>query len=500
MGAAAASPAQYRNLRFIGMVLATGLASEACSRFGALPDDTLGPQDASAEWQLDAGTVASPEARVDTLWPAVETSALDGEAASAWDGGSGADDDAGRAGNPSPDDTPGAEASDEEDPTEDARDTGSADAGTAPNPDSEDAGADNVEAAPLDSGVDAPQDAGEATPSADDKGPDVQDSASSVDAGSPPVDCSPDAGGSIGASGAPALLACTGLYSDWPSRTIAASAASYDPGLHLWSDGADKSRYIALPPGTAIDTSNMDEWTFPIGTKVWKEFALGGKKVETRYLLKEPNGSWAYTTYRWSPDQSAAVELTTGATNVNGTRYEIPNLEKCRVCHMGRGDFVLGFEAIGLSSPLASGLTMDTLVARGWVTSPPRARLTIPGDATASAALGWLHANCGTSCHNRSHYALAGPTGFFMRLGAGELASVQATDTYATGVNVAAKFREPDGGSVMRIAPGNPGGSCIVVRAGYRDTAGEKIQMPPDDTHVVDSADLDDVKSWIGSL
>jgi hypothetical protein len=353
------------------------------------------------------------------------------------------------------------------------------------------------DAGPVDSGTDAGLGNGG---DVDSSAAAAQDSEPSSGVSSLPVDCSPDAGGAIGPSGAPALLACTGLYSDWPSRTIASTAVAYDPGLHLWSDGATKSRYIALPPGNQIDTSNMDEWTFPVGTKVWKEFVVAGKKVETRYLLKDANGSWTYTTYQWSPDQTAATELTTGATNVNGTGYEIPPLEECRLCHMGRLDFVLGFEAIALSSPLATGLTMNALVAQQAITSPPAAPLTIPGDATASAALGWLHANCGTACHNSSHYALAGMTGFFMRLEAAKLSSVQTTDTYVTGVNATATFKEPDGGSLLRIAPGDPADSCVVFRDGYRDVAGEKIQMPPIDTHVVDSTDLAVVKSWISSL
>jgi hypothetical protein len=455
----------------------------ACSLNAAVPGDTAEPQDASVDSAFDSGSDATPEALFDT---AQMDAGSDVTADSAVNAGS----------------TNGAGG---------ATDSGSVDDGgdkrgsevTAQDAAAQDATVGYAEGSPAESAPfeDAtPEDAIGTTVIANGGGLDVQDGGIAAGGGSALVDCSPDAGRSIGASGAPALLACTGLYSDWPSRTIAASAVPYDPGLHLWSDGAVKNRYIALPSGTRIDTSNMDEWTFPVGTKVWKEFVLGGVKIETRYLFKQVNGSWAYTTYQWSTDQTTATELTAGATNVNGTSYEIPNLEKCRVCHNGRLDFILGFEAISLSSPLAMGLPMATLVADGLLTSPPATPLTIPGDATASAALGWLHANCGTACHNSSHYALAGPTGFFMRLEAAKLSSVQATDTYLTGVNITATFKEPDGGSILRIAPRDPTDSCVVFRAGYRDTHGEKIQMPPDDTHVVDSADLDVVKSWIGSL
>ncbi len=316
------------------------------------------------------------------------------------------------------------------------------------------------------------------------------------------VDCSTDAGGSISSTGAPLDLACTGLYSSWSSRTLATGVVPYAPGVPLWADGATKSRYVLLPTGTQIDTSNMDEWTFPIGTKIWKEFTLNGAKVETRFLYKASSSGWIWTTYQWSADQQTATELTTGATNVNGTSYEIPDHDRCDTCHQGRIDFVLGFEAIGLSMPAATGLTMSALVAQGRLTAPPASPLTIPGDAKTSAALGWLHANCGNACHNPSPDSLAGVTGFYMRLSASGLSSVETTNTYVTGVNVESRFVEPDGGEpLLRIAAGNPSASCVVYRDGHRDAyTGQGVQMPPIDSHVVDTADVQVVSIWIASL
>ncbi|HWL86054.1 MAG TPA: hypothetical protein VNO21_09650, partial [Polyangiaceae bacterium] len=80
------------------------------------------------------------------------------------------------------------------------------------------------------------------------------DVAAPVDAG-PPLDCN-----ALGAQGEPLQLGCTGLYASWPQRSISPNARPYVPAFTLWSDGAQKSRYIALPPGTTIDTSDMDEW------------------------------------------------------------------------------------------------------------------------------------------------------------------------------------------------------------------------------------------------
>ena len=324
------------------------------------------------------------------------------------------------------------------------------------------------------------------------------DAMDASDASDAPVDLGlacDDAGTS-----APALLGCTGLYANWPSRTIAANAAAFDPGVHLWSDGADKRRFIALPPGTQIDTSNMDEWTFPVGTKIWKEFSLAGQKVETRYLWKRGDGDWLRTTYQWSDDELTATELTTGALDVRGTGYEIPPQEACTTCHMGRIDFVLGFEAVSLSSPSASGLTMSELVKRGWLTNPPATPIVIPGNATEQPALAWLHANCGMACHNNSPRSFAGSTGMWLRLNVGQLATVQSTDTYTTTVNVPSEFQPSGQTGFKRITPHDSAHSCIPFRDGSRDANGEGNQMPPIDTHVVDTNGVALVKAWIDAM
>jgi hypothetical protein len=297
-------------------------------------------------------------------------------------------------------------------------------------------------------------------------------------------------------AGEPTELRCTGLYSDWPSRTIAPDVQVYDPGLHLWSDGAVKTRWIYLPPNTTIDTSNMDEWVFPVGTKFWKQFVVDGVLVETRMLHKVAASSWYATTYEWTPDGSTTAELRMGALDVNDSGYEIPNQTKCLECHQGRIDYVLGFEAVSLSSPGASGLPIATLEARNLITVPPSAPLVVPGNPTESAALGYLHANCGTTCHNAN--GLAGATGFYMRLNVAYLGSVAATDTFHTGWNVATTSFH---GAPERIAQCSLQNSCVYYRMSHRDGIDDAAlgsQMPPIDTHRVDPTGMAAIAAWIG--
>src|SRR5690349_5709994 len=78
-----------------------------------------------------------------------------------------------------------------------------------------------------------------------------------------PVDAGPDVALPACAAdgGIPDELRCTGLYADWNAKAIAPDAHYYEPAFKLWSDGAAKRRWIALPAKGQIDTSDMDEWT-----------------------------------------------------------------------------------------------------------------------------------------------------------------------------------------------------------------------------------------------
>jgi hypothetical protein len=336
----------------------------------------------------------------------------------------------------------------------------------------------------------------EASAMPNDAGSSDADAAEAGDAG----DCA------YGSAGEPLDLRCTGLYADWSSKTVSAGVHEYDPGLHLWSDGAVKTRWVYLPPkpsgpGRApIDTSNMDEWKFPVGTKLWKEFVLGGKRVETRMLWKQSDSNWYMTTYQWSPDESDATEFTDGELDADGNGYEIPAQYMCMQCHGGRQDMVLGFEAMSLASAGAKPITMATLADAGWITDPPDASLAIPGNAAAVAALGYLHANCGIACHNRGGGGAFG-TGFYMRLETAKLGSVQATDTWTTGVNQLGRFTAPvENARLLRLAPYDAGQSCVHYRMSLRtgvDDAGPGLQMPQIDSHKVDEAGVATITQWI---
>jgi len=305
----------------------------------------------------------------------------------------------------------------------------------------------------------------------------------------------------------PGHLRCTGLYESWSKKTPGAGVREYKPGVTLWSDGAEKRRWVFLPAGSKVDTTDMNAWKFPVGTKFWKEFSLAGKRVETRMFWKVGETTWLKTTYRWSADESTATRLDAGesrndAGDPDASGYEIPSVSKCDQCHAGSEDKILGFEAVGLGVAGASGWTLDQLASEGRLTTrPPVTALAIPEDGHGSAnALGWLHANCGTACHNASPAASCAFKGMHLKLGYTEVSAATAVtslEAYTTTHNVAATIPAP---GYMRIAATNPGNSAIYYLASHRDNTAPNGQMPPIDTHVVDPIGTGYLNTWISAL
>jgi hypothetical protein len=305
----------------------------------------------------------------------------------------------------------------------------------------------------------------------------------------------------------PTDLRCTGLYSNFGTKQLSPEAREFSPGLSLWSDGASKRRFLSLPPGSQIDTSNMDEWVFPVGTKVWKEFARDGKTIETRLFAKEAPGRWIYTTYVWDKDATRATRLDTGLEGALGT-YEIPSKLHCSQCHNGHADRLLGLEAISLGLPAAQGVTLTTLTSEGRLSVPPKATsLTLPGDEKEQRALGYLHVNCGITCHSPNGAGTASFTGMLLRLSAkalldpdGGAALATETDAYKTTIKMplaSAQFvDDPRYVGFQRIAPGDPDKSLLLAAISARG----KNQMPPIVSHEVDTAGVQTLREWIAAL
>jgi hypothetical protein len=290
-------------------------------------------------------------------------------------------------------------------------------------------------------------------------------------------------------------LSETGLYSSAPSGEIARDVEPFGPSYELWADGAEKRRWVALPKNTLIDTTDMDHWVLPIGTRLWKEFSLDGVRLETRLIERhgEGPGDYFFGSFVWSADQSDAVLTEGGLSDMAGTTHDVPATSECHVCHDGEAGRALGFSALQLAgdSPTKPGLRLADLVADGRLSEPPppRAHYAPPGDPTTQAAFGYLHANCG-HCHNPVGYC--NYPGMELRLNVDETV-LEATALWQTVVGRPAMFPES---ATERVAPGAPDKSAIVERMNVRGGFG----MPILATELVDHAGVATVSAWISAL
>lgn len=282
----------------------------------------------------------------------------------------------------------------------------------------------------------------------------------------------------------PVALSEAGLFADGVSGPYADGVRTYDVRFPLWTDDLEKRRSIWLPPGTSIDTSNPDQWSFPEGTRIFKEFLLDGRPIETRLLWKSgpTRDDWVYVSYVYRADGSDADPMPDGAPDALGTFHDVPALADCQNCHWGGGDFVLGIGAMQLDRT-----TFDAWVGDGTLPSDaPFAEP--PGDATQAAALGYLHGNCG-HCHGDLHpLSMQRQMRLFL--------PADVTDPFmapAWLTTLGLPAQHDIAGARMLVVGRQPEMSQLYVRLGFRDDYG----MPPLGTELVDDAGRAIIAAWI---
>ena len=164
----------------------------------------------------------------------------------------------------------------------------------------------------------------------------------------------------------PAQLSLTGVFTNTAAMSPYAGLIPYLPNTPLWSDGALKTRYFAVPnsgapftPNEQISFAPTGTWTFPAGTVFVKTFELQTnqadptsiRRLETRLLVRDINGAVYGVTYKWRPDNSDAdlltassnenIAITTPSGSVTQTWY-YPSPSDCLMCHTPAANYVLG--------------------------------------------------------------------------------------------------------------------------------------------------------------
>jgi mono/diheme cytochrome c family protein len=279
----------------------------------------------------------------------------------------------------------------------------------------------------------------------------------------------------------------------------AARALPFAPRFPLWSDGADKQRWLQLPPDAFIDASDPDAWVFPVGTKLWKQFSHGGRPVETRLIERRADG-WHYATYLWRADGSeadlapargiAALPLPAAP----GGRYAVPGRGDCVSCHGGATVPVLGLSALQLAPA-----ELRTLVERGQLRGLPRNLVESPPhiaarSATESMALGYLHGNC-SHCHHPNPGRV--PVALNLMQRAAD-PSRSAAEVLSTLIESPLRWQPRDENPNARaVVPGDAAASALLQRMRARDG---RTQMPPLGTDHPDRDALELLARWIQNL
>ena len=312
----------------------------------------------------------------------------------------------------------------------------------------------------------------------------------------------------------PRRLSETGLFASVPEHIPATGTIPYDVNAPLWSDGAHKERFMAVPDGGRITFSGARGWNFPEGSVLVKTFsfpAVGGEpgaytRLETR-LLHFLEGEWYGYSYRWNEDQTDAdlvdaagldvpYSLADAADGDPPPTWHFPARNECGMCHSRAANFVLGPSTPQMNREYDYHDGRENQIARlnrlGLFTKPVRnpealTRLADPYDETVpldTRARSYLAANC-ANCH----VAAGG--------GNAQMSLAFTTAREKTGLYGALPHHTRFGLEGARIVrAGHPELSVLY----HRLTRRGKGQMPPLATGRVDPRAADLFARWIREL
>jgi uncharacterized repeat protein (TIGR03806 family) len=334
----------------------------------------------------------------------------------------------------------------------------------------------------------------------------------------------------------PRKLSETGLFASTRDLKPAPGLIPYSVNAELWSDGAHKERYLALPGKSQIEYNTVTYpqpapgsrpgWRFPDGAVLVKTFFLdieagnpkSRRRLETRLLhvARYPGSEevgdqvWNGYTYLWNDDQTDADLIDSKGLDVaytikdakadGGSRkqtWHYPSRAECNMCHTVTAKYALGVNNEQMNRDhnydgvVANQLaTLDHL---GIFTKPlPEKPEKIPhivdyrdrSQPLDARARSYLHANC-SHCHRK----WGGGNAEFQLL---ETLPLKETGT----VGVKPAHGTFDLKDPSLLLPGDPERSLIWQRMKKRGLG----QMPHIASNVVDQDAVELIEEWIKKM
>lgn len=335
----------------------------------------------------------------------------------------------------------------------------------------------------------------------------------------------------LGAAPVPTGVALTTLLSSTPAPTLAAYRLFTDAGAQhpsagltpyalntpLFSDYAEKSRWLYLPPGAHAVYRAKGALDLPVGATLIKTFAYPadlrrpGEKlrmIETRLLIHRRAG-WTALTYVWNDEQTQAVlkragkRLDVSFIDAQGQArqvdYRAPNQNQCKECHALSGRITpIGVKARNLNGDFAYAEGRENQLAHwtrtGLLTgapAPDHAPRTAVWDNLAepleARGRAYLDGNCG-HCHNAR--GMASNTGLYL-----DLEEVRPTKLGIGKRPVAAG--KGSGDLETDLVPGHPDSSIIAFRMASTEPG---VMMPELGRSIVHEEGLALVRDYIAKM
>lgn len=309
----------------------------------------------------------------------------------------------------------------------------------------------------------------------------------------------------------PRRLSETGLFASVADHKMAPGVIPYSVNSPLWSDGAAKQRFLAVPGEKRVTFKNKGSWDFPDGSVLVKTFSLPfgesrKEPIETRLLTRQ-DGEWFGYSYRWNQKRTDAtlVEAVGRDEPVQVWRdgviaeqlWRYPSRSECMVCHTRAANFVLGVSTEQLNRTHAYDVSTDNQIrtlnhiglftARVAQSPEELPRLADPADpreTLSDRARSYLHANC-ANCH----VSAAGGNSRFSAVFDQPLEKLQLIDRVP-------EHDRFDIDTARVIAPGVPERSVLLKRISLRGRG----QMPPLASHLVDADGVRLLTDWVRSL
>ncbi len=307
------------------------------------------------------------------------------------------------------------------------------------------------------------------------------------------------------------------LFTDAGGRHPNAGLTPYALNTPLFSDYAEKQRFLYLPPGAKARYRPTGALDLPVGATLVKTFAYPAdfrrpdekvRYLETRLLIHKSSG-WVALTYVWNAEQTNAVLKRAGArldvafTDTHGQArtvdYAVPNQNQCKECHqldkrltpIGpkarnlNGDFPY---ADGAENQLAHWTRLGLLTGAPKPGAAPRtARWDDPDEPLDARARAYLDANC-AHCHNPR--AAASNSGLSLTL--------EETRRTALGIGkhpVAAG--RGSGDLSVGIDPGHPDASILAYRMASTEPG---VMMPELSRSITHEEGLALIRQWIAGM